>query len=57
MKYILTQVHTKSGILLLNLEHTIKSFLHLHSGKFPVWNLPETQMLLQIEFEVLIYAH
>lgn len=32
--------------VILNLGCDIKCFLHLHSGKHPVQNLPETQMLL-----------
>lgn len=30
-----------------------QKFLQPHSGKFPAWNLCETQMLLEIEVEVL----
>lgn len=39
--------------LILNLECDIKCFLHPHSGKHPVQNLSETQMLFQTEFGVL----
>lgn len=42
MKFILTQVHIQSVVLLLNVECDIKYFLHPHSGKHPVQNLPET---------------